>query len=159
MYCPFRLPTHPISLLCAHAKHLPFNKQTKNDSCRAAQDAVRLFESPENSSSKGSGSSGGSSEGLALVLNHCNVDSRNPYLREWALLCVRHLCEGNEANQAAIAAMRPQAAVQTQGLREMGVEARLVGGDGEGEGGGGGPRVVVRKVPGAAGDGEGKDEG
>ncbi|CAN0323310.1 unnamed protein product [Phaeothamnion confervicola] len=28
-------------------------------------------------------------------------------LREWALLAVRNLCEGNEENQRAIAVLRP----------------------------------------------------
>lgn len=95
-------------------------------SCRAAQDTVRLFEEQDK----------GVSPGLALVLNHCNVDSRNPFLREWALLCVRHLCEGNTANQAAIARLEAQAAVQTEGLRAVGVKATL------GENG----RVGVRRM-------------
>lgn len=107
---------------------------------------MRLFEEDEPDRQQGSTSSS-SIGGLALVLSHCNVDSRNPYLREWALLAVRHLCEGNEANQRAITALRPQGTVQTEGLRAMGVEARLVG---EGEGGGeGGVRVAVRRVGGA----------
>lgn len=107
----------------------PQHDTNNTHSCRAAQDAVRDFEDATTKSN-----------GLALVLSHCNVDSQNPYLREWALLCVRHLCEGNEENQRAIAALRPQAAVQTEGLRAMGVEATLAR-----EGGKGGPRVALRR--------------
>ncbi len=82
--------------------------------------------------------------GLPLILNHCNVDSANPMLREWALFLVRNLCEGNAANQEAIAALQPQAAVQSEALKEMRMAPRLVvGEDGK-------PRVNVAAV------GEGK---
>ncbi len=121
----------------------PKKKRPKTDnpphSCRAAQDAVRLFKEPDDDDDDVKRQPCG--PGLALVLNHCNVDSRNPYLREWALLAVRHLCAGNEENQRAIAALSPQAAVPSEGLRAMGVEARLV------EGG----RVAVRRAVGGGG--------
>lgn len=47
-------------------------------------------------------------EGLGVLLSHCNVDSSNPFLREWALLAVRNVCEGNEENQRSIEALKPQ---------------------------------------------------
>ncbi|OWZ03644.1 hypothetical protein PHMEG_00024587 [Phytophthora megakarya] len=45
---------------------------------------------------------------LPLFLNHCNIDETNPMIREWSLVALRNLCEGNEANQAYITALRPQ---------------------------------------------------
>ncbi|CAI5724883.1 unnamed protein product [Hyaloperonospora brassicae] len=45
---------------------------------------------------------------LPLFLSHCNVDEANPMIREWSLVALRNLCEGNEANQAYINALRPQ---------------------------------------------------
>ncbi|KAF4027574.1 Spinocerebellar ataxia type 10 protein domain [Phytophthora infestans] len=45
---------------------------------------------------------------LPLFLNHCNIDETNPMIREWSLVALRNLCEGNEANQSYINALRPQ---------------------------------------------------
>ncbi|GMF29060.1 unnamed protein product [Phytophthora fragariaefolia] len=45
---------------------------------------------------------------LPLFLNHCNIDETNPMIREWSLVALRNLCEGNEANQEYINALRPQ---------------------------------------------------
>ena len=35
------------------------------------------------------------SEGLACILNSIKLDESNPYMREWALLCVRNMCMEN----------------------------------------------------------------
>ncbi|CAM9224225.1 unnamed protein product, partial [Discosporangium mesarthrocarpum] len=59
--------------------------------CKAAQDLVRK------------------EGGLPLVLNHCGIDEANEFMREWALLAIRNLCEGNPANQSIIAPLQPQA--------------------------------------------------
>ncbi|CAI5740853.1 unnamed protein product [Peronospora destructor] len=45
---------------------------------------------------------------LPLFLNHCNIDETNPLVREWSLVALRNLCEGNEANQSYINELRPQ---------------------------------------------------
>jgi hypothetical protein len=95
--------------------------------CRSAQDEVRREEG-----------------GLALVLNHCNVDSSNPFLREWALFCVRNLCEDNGENQRVVSELHVQGAVQTSMLKEVGLEARLVERGGEG----GRARVTLAKAGG-----------
>lgn len=34
-------------------------------------------------------------EYLGTVLSHMKMDYDNPILREWCILCIRHLCEGN----------------------------------------------------------------
>jgi hypothetical protein len=41
--------------------------------------------------------------GMGAVLQRCRVDERNPFIREWALLAVRNLSEGCQANQRTIA--------------------------------------------------------
>lgn len=53
--------------------------------------------------------------------------SRGVPRREYALLAVRNLCEGNLTNQASIAALQPQGhAPDTDDvLRNMGVEGRV----------------------------------
>lgn len=45
---------------------------------------------------------------LPLFLSHCNIDEANPLIREWSLVALRNLCEGNEANQSYINELRPQ---------------------------------------------------
>ncbi|KAF0720282.1 Aste57867_426 [Aphanomyces stellatus] len=63
--------------------------------------------------------------GLEVLLNSCNVDPTNPMIREWALVALRHVCEGNEANQAYIRALSPQQVVSDVDLTKMGVEPVL----------------------------------
>ncbi|CAM9177532.1 unnamed protein product [Scytosiphon promiscuus] len=65
--------------------------------------------------------------GLPLVLSHCGVDEANPLLREYALLAVRNLCEGNIANQESIAALQPQgyAPDAEEALADMGLKGKM----------------------------------
>ena len=30
------------------------------------------------------------------VMNQCHLEEKNPYLKEWAILCLRNLCENHE---------------------------------------------------------------
>ncbi|GBG29024.1 Ataxin-10-like [Hondaea fermentalgiana] len=85
------------------------------------QDAVREFEN-----------------GLFIVLNQCNVDERSPFLREWGIVAIRNLCEGNEENQRVIAELRVQGTVQTSVLDKAGLRVEL---DESGK-----PKVVPNKV-------------
>ena len=43
-------------------------------------------------------------EGLVPVLQRCQLDARNPQIREWAILAVRYLTE-DESNREFIAAI------------------------------------------------------
>lgn len=61
---------------------------------------------------------------LALFLSHCNVDDANPMVREWALVALRNLCEGNEANQQAINALKPQPREDTARVEEVSGEMK-----------------------------------
>ncbi|CAN0445051.1 unnamed protein product, partial [Laminaria digitata] len=47
--------------------------------------------------------------------------------REYALLAVRNLCEGNAANQASIAALQPQGCTpdMDEALADMGLEGHV----------------------------------
>ena len=47
--------------------------------------------------------------GLAAVLNQCMVDDDNPYIREYAILCVRNLLEGNARNQKVVSSLERSA--------------------------------------------------
>ena len=40
--------------------------------------------------------------GILVVLNCCSSDISHPMLREWGMVAVRHLCDGNMENQNVI---------------------------------------------------------
>ena len=62
---------------------------------------------------------------VPLVLNAVKLDPRQPMIREWALLATRNLCEGNDAIQEAIRALKAQQVVDTPELRKMGIKPEL----------------------------------
>jgi hypothetical protein len=63
--------------------------------------------------------------GLSAALGHTALNETLPVLREWALLAVRNLCEGNERNQSFVERLRMEqgaaGAVQTPELKAMGL--------------------------------------
>ncbi|KAJ3326612.1 Ataxin-10 [Blyttiomyces sp. JEL0837] len=69
--------------------------------------------------------------GIPVVLNHCNIDDANPFLKEWSIFAIRNLCENNTENQDLIAGMKPQGlsndSVTGQGgsLEAMGLRASM----------------------------------
>ncbi|GAA5885464.1 hypothetical protein JCM3774_002592 [Rhodotorula dairenensis] len=46
--------------------------------------------------------------GLGLVLGMCQIDERNPTMREHALFTIRNLLKGNQENQDFVDALKPQ---------------------------------------------------
>eukprot|EP01126_Amoeba_proteus_P009027 TRINITY_DN13434_c0_g1_i2.p1 TRINITY_DN13434_c0_g1~~TRINITY_DN13434_c0_g1_i2.p1 ORF type:complete len:155 (+),score=38.12 TRINITY_DN13434_c0_g1_i2:875-1339(+) len=46
--------------------------------------------------------------GLPVLLNNCIIDDSNPFLREWSILALRNLTEGNPENQNFIASLQVQ---------------------------------------------------
>ena len=68
-----------------------------------------------------------SAGGLEIMLNHCHIEDKHPFLREWSVLALRNCCEGNETNQQYVQQFHPQAvSEQTQvDLQNVGVEAQL----------------------------------
>lgn len=66
---------------------------------------------------------------IPLMLQQCNLDFKNPFLREWALFAVRNLCEQNSENQAVIASMKLQSVRGDDAdLRALGLEVVLENG-------------------------------
>ncbi|RUS32086.1 Ataxin-10 domain-containing protein [Jimgerdemannia flammicorona] len=63
--------------------------------------------------------------GISLVLNQCNIDDANPYIREHAIFALRNLLAGNAENQALIAEMTPLDAAQNPVLRDIGLRAEM----------------------------------
>jgi len=68
-------------------------------------------------------------DGIYAILNQCNIDENSPFLREWGILAVRNLCEGNEANQQVIADLQTQGVVQDSLLEGAGLRVELPEGD------------------------------
>ena len=65
---------------------------------------------------------------IVPLLNHCNIDGRNPMLREWGIFAVRNLCERNEGNQQLVRGLQPQAlAPEMQAVfeRQPGIDPHL----------------------------------
>ncbi|EMR08220.1 hypothetical protein PNEG_03389 [Pneumocystis murina B123] len=45
--------------------------------------------------------------GLGLILSQCRIDDENPYLREYAIFCLRNVLEDNEKNKELLRNMKP----------------------------------------------------
>ena len=60
---------------------------------------------------------------IPLVMAQTNLDDRSPLIREWAIFALRNLTENHLNNQAIIEAMQIQQVMNTDELREMGLEA------------------------------------
>ncbi|KAJ9059994.1 Ataxin-10 [Entomophthora muscae] len=59
---------------------------------------------------------------LPLILNQCNIDDNNPYLRELGIFAVRNLTSHNPENAALVKALSPQGAAPSPVLEELGLE-------------------------------------
>ncbi|ORX96922.1 hypothetical protein K493DRAFT_216679 [Basidiobolus meristosporus CBS 931.73] len=66
--------------------------------------------------------------GLALVLSNCNIDDRNPYIREYAIFAIRNLLQNNPENQKLVEEMKPIDTVQHPVLEDVGVKTELADG-------------------------------
>ncbi|KAF8475816.1 spinocerebellar ataxia type 10 protein domain-containing protein [Kalaharituber pfeilii] len=60
--------------------------------------------------------------GLHAVLNQCMIDDDNPYIREYAILCIRNLLEGNLKNQKEIGELEVKEVVKSDALINAGYE-------------------------------------
>ncbi|KTW25751.1 hypothetical protein T552_03364 [Pneumocystis carinii B80] len=45
--------------------------------------------------------------GLELILSQCRIDDENPYLKEYAIFCLRNVLEDNEENKELLRNMKP----------------------------------------------------
>lgn len=59
------------------------------------------------------------------MLINCTTDFNNPLSREWALLCVRNACAGNMANQEFIEEFKVKNVVQSEVLKDQGLDVQL----------------------------------
>jgi ataxin-10 len=58
---------------------------------------------------------------VPVVLAFCATDFENPLCREFALMCVRNLCEGNRETQRLIESLQPQQVLQDDALLRQGI--------------------------------------
>ncbi|KAI0500824.1 hypothetical protein KFK09_019041 [Dendrobium nobile] len=62
---------------------------------------------------------------IPLLLQQCVVDDDNPFLREWGLLTVRNLLEGNLENQQYIVELQLQDTVNTPEISGLGLKVEV----------------------------------
>ncbi|KAF2837588.1 hypothetical protein M501DRAFT_937685 [Patellaria atrata CBS 101060] len=60
--------------------------------------------------------------GIEAILNCCNHDEHNPYIKEHAIMCLRFLMEGNKENQAVIRSLEGRKSVPSEVLDQHGYE-------------------------------------
>ncbi|CAG8738829.1 1283_t:CDS:2, partial [Acaulospora morrowiae] len=63
--------------------------------------------------------------GIPLILNQCNIDDNNPFIREQAIFALRNLLIDNPDNQKLINELKPIETVQNDILREIHVKTEL----------------------------------
>jgi ataxin-10 len=64
-------------------------------------------------------------DGIMLLLQQCVIDEENPYLREWGLLAVKNLLEGNEENQKQVSELELQEPVITPEIANIGLKVEI----------------------------------
>ena len=66
----------------------------------------------------------GELEGLQLLLDCTQVDARNPLITQWSILAVKALTENHPANQAILAGLRRDGAMDGSLLKELNIQQR-----------------------------------
>ncbi|KAJ2076884.1 Ataxin-10 [Coemansia sp. RSA 988] len=64
-------------------------------------------------------------DGLALVLDHMRIDENHPYIKEYAVVALKHLLEGNNASQEYVRHMGAIDTVQDPRMASAGLYTRL----------------------------------
>ncbi|KAJ8245635.1 hypothetical protein GJAV_G00272850 [Gymnothorax javanicus] len=59
-------------------------------------------------------------DGLALILDNCNLDSNNPFISQWAVFAIRNLLEHNMQNQEVVRSLERRGVADDSALRDMG---------------------------------------
>ncbi|MCI4389111.1 hypothetical protein PGIGA_G00093990 [Pangasianodon gigas] len=59
-------------------------------------------------------------DGIALILDNCNIDSNNPFISQWAVFAIRNILEHNVENQKLVQGLRRQGVADDSMLRELG---------------------------------------
>lgn len=69
--------------------------------------------------------------GVEMILQCCNFDSNNPYIREHAIMCLRFLLEGNRENQKIVGELEARKTVPDEVLDARGLGETYVDGEGK----------------------------
>ncbi|TRY93135.1 hypothetical protein DNTS_016478 [Danionella cerebrum] len=59
-------------------------------------------------------------DGIALILDNCCIDSKNPFISQWAVFALRNILEHNQENQKLIQGLRRQGLADDTLVRDMG---------------------------------------
>ncbi|KAF4079709.1 hypothetical protein AMELA_G00181340 [Ameiurus melas] len=59
-------------------------------------------------------------DGIALILDNCNIDSNNPFISQWAVFAIRNILEHNVENQKLVQDLRRQGMADDSILRDLG---------------------------------------
>ncbi|CAG8458121.1 1396_t:CDS:2 [Funneliformis mosseae] len=63
--------------------------------------------------------------GIPLILNQCNIDDNNPYIREHAIFALRNILIHNPENQKLVEQLAPIETVQHSALQDVGIMTEL----------------------------------
>jgi len=74
-----------------------------------------VWDHPENKSVVGD------LEGVALVLDCTQMDARNPFITQWAVLAIRALTENHKENQAILAGLQRKGVMDGSLMKELGL--------------------------------------
>ncbi|XP_041478742.1 ataxin-10-like [Lytechinus variegatus] len=64
-------------------------------------------------------------KGIPTILQQCNIDSKNAFINQWAILAIRNLCENNLENQAVLLSLENQGVADNEALARLGYEAAM----------------------------------
>ncbi|XP_018610351.2 ataxin-10 isoform X1 [Scleropages formosus] len=59
-------------------------------------------------------------DGIALILDNCNIDSNNPFISQWAIFALRVILDHNRKNQEVVQALERRGVADDSTLRKMG---------------------------------------
>lgn len=64
---------------------------------------------------------------IMLSIFECtNSDARNPLIREWSILAIRNLCEGNVENQEIVRGLTKMGEAENPMLKEFGLQSGML---------------------------------
>jgi ataxin-10 len=63
--------------------------------------------------------------GIPLVLNNCNLDDLNPYIKEVSLFCIRNLVTDNKENQKLVEGLEAREVLPSDELAELSIRAKI----------------------------------
>ncbi|CAH1954710.1 unnamed protein product [Acanthoscelides obtectus] len=58
---------------------------------------------------------------IPVILDSCNIDARNPFIIQWAILAIRNLLENNIENQKIVADLHQTGVVPVEVLNQLGL--------------------------------------